>query len=55
MGKVLPKGEWLPVPLFCDMFVGEAVAWPGSRDAFMAALEATMRALAAEGRFPPWE
>ena len=55
MGKVLPRGDWLPVPFFCDVFVGEALPREEGRPAFMAALEARMQALAAEGRFPAWE
>ncbi len=55
MGKVLPRGDWLPVPFFCDVFVGQVMAPAGDRKAFMAALEASLQKLAAEGRFPAWE
>lgn len=55
LGKALPKGAWLPVPFFCDVFVGEALTWNGDRAAFMAALNSSMAGLAAEGQFPPWE
>jgi len=54
-GKALPKGSWLPVPFFCDVFVGERLAWPGNRDAFMETLKDTMKQLADEGHFQPWE
>lgn len=55
LGKVLPRGEILPVPFFVDVFVGEALAWTGDRTSFMAELDRRMHALAAEGTLPPWE
>jgi len=55
LGKALPKGDFLLVPFFCDVFVGETLAWQGDRNAYMHRLEERMQALAAEGRFPPWE
>lgn len=55
LGKALPKGERLPVPFFCDVFVGEELRWTGDRASFMRALDEALRALAAEGSFPPWE
>jgi 1-acyl-sn-glycerol-3-phosphate acyltransferase len=54
LGKALPKGETLLVPFFCDVFIGEALSWTGARETFMASLDDAMRALAAEGHFPPW-
>ncbi len=55
LGKALPRGELLLVPFYADVFVGEPVPWESERAVFMARLEAAMRALAAEGHFPPWE
>jgi len=55
LGKVLPRGEILPVPFFVDVFVGESFAWTGDRTSFMAELDRRMRALAAAGTFPPWD
>ena len=55
MGKVLPRGDWLPVPFFCDVFVGKKMAKADDRKAFMAAMEASIQDLAAEGKFPAWE
>jgi 1-acyl-sn-glycerol-3-phosphate acyltransferase len=55
LGKVLPKGELLPVPFFVDVFVGEAMRWTGDKGSFMAALDGRLHALAAEGSFPAWE
>ena len=55
LGKALPKGEALLVPFFLDVFVGEAIAWEGDKDNFMAELYKTMEDLAEEGNFSPWE
>lgn len=60
LGKSLPKGARLPIPFFCDVFVGEALVggdarWAGDKKAFLATLSERMEALAAEGSFPPWE
>ncbi|MCA9011068.1 MAG: 1-acyl-sn-glycerol-3-phosphate acyltransferase [Planctomycetaceae bacterium] len=55
LGKSLPRGEGILVPFFCDIFVGESVAWSGSRDGFMVLLQEQMTALAQEGRFPRWQ
>ena len=55
MGKVLPRGDWLPVPFFCDVFIGAEVPTATDRGAFMSALETSIQDLAAEGRFPAWE
>lgn len=54
LGKVLPKGEGLLVPFFCDVFVGEALAWQGNKGTYMAMLDDALHGLAAEGQFPPW-
>ena len=54
LGKALPKGDWLLVPFFCDVFVGEAMTWSGNRHDYMAGLESSMKSLADEGRFTPW-
>jgi 1-acyl-sn-glycerol-3-phosphate acyltransferase len=55
LGKALPRGEFMLVPFFCDVFVGEPLRWPGDRQAFMEKLRKAIEALAAEGNFPPWE
>ena len=53
-GKAWPKGDWLPVPLFLDIFVGEPIYWQGDRDAFMTEIKARIDALGAEGHFAEW-
>jgi len=50
-GRVLPKGEVVPVPLNCAVLVGEALHWDGSRPAFMDTLRTALLALKAEA--PP--
>ena len=41
----LPRGEWLPVPFFCDVFVGPPLHWNGERKFFMDGLQDSLRAL----------
>ena len=48
LGKALPKGEVVLVPFFIDIFIGHEVPWIGNRAAFTAALEDSVRQLAAE-------
>jgi 1-acyl-sn-glycerol-3-phosphate acyltransferase len=55
LGKALPKGAFLPVPFFCDVFVGEPLERSSDKDAFLAGLKARFEALRAEGTFPEWE
>jgi 1-acyl-sn-glycerol-3-phosphate acyltransferase len=54
LGKVLPRGTFLLVPFFIDVFVGESMRWTGNRPEFMAELDKRIRALADEGHFAPW-
>jgi 1-acyl-sn-glycerol-3-phosphate acyltransferase len=55
LGKSLPKGEALLVPFFCDVFVGEKIFWNGNKESFLASVESSMKALASEGSFSPWD
>jgi 1-acyl-sn-glycerol-3-phosphate acyltransferase len=63
LGKALPKNDWLPVPFFIDVFVGDAIYFRDAtgdsskvkRQVFMGSLNTTMHDLAAEGHFPTWE
>jgi len=45
LGKSMPRGEWLPVPFFCDVFVGLPLHWNGERKLFMDGLQDSLRAL----------
>jgi 1-acyl-sn-glycerol-3-phosphate acyltransferase len=54
LGKVLPKGEGLLVPCFCDVFVGEAMTGRDAGDDLMERVEASIQALSHEGHFPDW-
>lgn len=54
LGKSLPRGEWVFVPFFVDVFVGEALHYGGDRTRFMQEYAARMDALAAQGSFAPW-
>lgn len=55
MGKVLPKGDWLPVPFFCDMFVGKKMPEFKDIDPYMETFTKRIESLAHEGDFPAWE
>lgn len=54
LGKALPRGKSLPVPFFCDVFVGEPVPWRGDRKAYVEELRRRMQDLAAEGQLAEW-
>jgi len=54
LGKALPKGSAVLVPFNCTVSVGERLNGQGSRDAFVGALEAEMKALASTERLPIW-
>jgi 1-acyl-sn-glycerol-3-phosphate acyltransferase len=54
LGKALPRGKALPVPFFCDVFVGEPVPWRGDRKAYVEDLRRRMQDLAAEGQLAEW-
>jgi 1-acyl-sn-glycerol-3-phosphate acyltransferase len=55
LGKSLPKGSAIPVPFFCDVFVGEPLPPAADKRIYMQELRERMDALAAEGRFAAWE
>ena len=55
LGKVLPKGSWLPVPFFLDVFVGHSLFGTDDPKQFMQTLDETMSTLAEEGHFASWD
>jgi 1-acyl-sn-glycerol-3-phosphate acyltransferase len=55
LGKVLPKGEALLVPFFCDVLIGEPIYWTGSKSGLMQRLTEQFQTLASDGNFPVWE
>jgi len=59
LGKSLPKGGFLPVPFFCDVFVGEPLyggdpRWQGDAHLLLEGLDGSLHQLASEGSFPEW-
>ena len=54
LGKALPKGEWMIVPFFVDIFVGEPLAFEGDRAAYMERYRSAMMALALEEKHADW-
>ncbi len=55
LGKALPRGEALLVPFFCDVFVGEAIAWEDDIAAYMQQLDRSVSSLENEKDFAEWE
>jgi 1-acyl-sn-glycerol-3-phosphate acyltransferase len=47
LGRILPKGEILMVPVVVDVFLGTEVTWTGDRRTFTKAMEAAVESLAA--------
>jgi 1-acyl-sn-glycerol-3-phosphate acyltransferase len=47
LGRALPKGEWVLIPFFCDVFVGNHLIWNGDRITFLNKLEEQFIALRA--------
>jgi len=48
LGRILPKGEVIMVPVVVDVVVGEEVPWAGHRAGFTRQMEAAVSALALE-------
>jgi 1-acyl-sn-glycerol-3-phosphate acyltransferase len=45
MGRSLPKGEFIPVPFFCDVRLGSPLHPTGTREEILAVLESAVRGL----------
>ena len=54
LGKALPKGEWMIVPFFVDIFVGEPLKFDGDRGTYMQRYRDAMLALANEEKHSDW-
>ncbi len=55
LGKALPKGDFVLVPFFSDVIIGDLIYWAGSVEATMAAYEDSMNQLAKQRHLPAWE
>lgn len=55
LGKALPRGDFLLVPFFADVVIGDPIYWRGSVAETMQTYEEAMQALAAEVEMPVWE
>ncbi|KAB2898652.1 MAG: 1-acyl-sn-glycerol-3-phosphate acyltransferase [Xanthomonadales bacterium] len=55
LGRALPRGEWLLVPFFVDIFVGQALPFEGDRAAYMQRYRDAMAALAREEQRADWD
>lgn len=55
LGKSLPKGEFVLVPFFCDILIGDSVYWQGAVKATMQAYQNKMNDLAEQSYRPTWE
>ena len=49
MGRALPKGEFLPVPFFCEVRIGAPLRLSGTRAEMLAAVRAAVEALRDRG------
>ena len=49
MGRSLPKGEWIPVPFFCEVRIGSPQKFQGNCREITAALETAVRQLRDRG------
>jgi 1-acyl-sn-glycerol-3-phosphate acyltransferase len=55
LGRILPRGKYLPVPFFCDVFVGKPLYGEKNIDVFMWKLKSSFEALSHQQQFPAWD
>ena len=55
LGKSLPKDEYIIVPFFCDVFVGDPLHFQIDKETFMQQLNDRFNTLAEVGDFKAWE
>jgi len=60
LGKAMPKGAFVPVPFFVDVYVGQPLTWTedsqgGDKKAFMGAIESSMRLLSEKHDRPEYD
>ena len=55
LGKALPRGDFLLVPFFVDVIIGDLLYWQDSVEATMTVYQETMTRLAEEVEIPAWE
>ena len=48
LGKVLPKGELILVPFFCDLAIGTPIFWDSNKKTFMASIDRQMNELSTQ-------
>lgn len=55
LGKSLPRGDFLLVPFFADVLIGDWLYWQGSVEATQQVYQTAMDTLAKQLEKPPWE
>lgn len=60
LGRAMPRGAFVPVPFFVDVYAGQAMQWDqdsagGDKKAFMAALATNMRVLGEKHERPEFD
>lgn len=60
LGKSMPKGAFVPVPFFVDVYIGQPINWTedsagGDKKVFMGAIESSLRVLSEKHDRPEYE